>query len=107
MSFATALLENVLSIAEEKNAKQVTKIKIEIGDLLLINPEQLEFCFEAVSNGTIAEGAELNIEFVPPKIKCSVCGREYNEVVGVCECGGFVGVDGGKEMIIRKVEMVV
>lgn len=102
-----ALLENVLNIANEKNARQITKIKIEIGELLLINPEQLKFCFKVVSNRTIAENTELEVELIKPKIKCSVCGKEYREVIGVCKCGGFVEVDGGKEMIIKKVEMVV
>lgn len=107
MSFAVALLENVLNIAEERKAKKITKIRIEIGELLLINFDQLKFCFEAVSNGTIAENADLDVKFIKPKIKCSVCGKEYDEVVGMCECGGLVEISGGKEMIIKKVEMVV
>ena len=107
MSFAMALLENALKICEEKKAKRISKIRIEIGELLLINPEQLRFCFEAVSKNTIAENAELEIEFTKARVKCSICGKEYDEIKNICECGGFIEVNGGKEMIIKKVEMEV
>ena len=107
LSFAQAILDTVLKIAEENNAKKVLAIHVKLGELLLINPEQLEFCFDVVSKGTIAEGAKLKIEFVKPKIVCTSCGKEFDEVIGICDCGGIVLVEGGKDMLLTKVEMEV
>ena len=107
LSFAQALLDTVLNLAKDHNAKKVTAIHVKLGELLLINPEQLKFCFEVVSKGTIVEGAKLIIEFVKPKIVCTSCGKTFNEVIGICDCGGIVSVEGGKEMILTKVEMEV
>ena len=58
LSYAQALLDAVLKLAEENNAKRITSIHLKIGELLLINPEQLKFCFSVISKGTIAENAE-------------------------------------------------
>ena len=107
MGFAQAIVENVLMLAKEKNAKKVSKILVEMGELLLINPEQLEFCFQVASSGTIAEGAELKLEFIKPRIECLICGKQYEKPVAICECGGIVRVEGGKDMVIKRVEMEV
>ncbi len=107
LSYAQALLDEILRLAEENNAKRVTKIHLVIGELLLINPEQLKFCFSAISRGTVAEGAEIEIEFIKPKIVCTKCGRRFDEVIGICDCGGIVSIDGGKDFLLKKVEMEV
>ncbi len=107
MSYAEAVLENVLMLAEKNNAREVRKIHLVIGELLLINPEQLRFCLSAISKNTPAENAEVEIEFVKAKIACIKCGKKYDVPVGVCECGGFVSVEGGKEMILKSLVMEV
>ncbi len=107
MSFAQSLLENVLRVAEEKGAKKVKRVVVEIGTLLMLNPEQLTFCYEVVSKGTIAENSELDIVEIKPKIRCSACGKEFNTPFAICDCGGVVTVEGGKDVVIRKIEMEV
>ncbi|HID43560.1 MAG TPA: hydrogenase maturation nickel metallochaperone HypA [Archaeoglobaceae archaeon] len=107
MGFAQSLFEHVMKIAEENNAKKVSKITLKMGELLLINPEQLEFCFRVLSNGSILKDSKLEIEFVKPLVKCIACGKEYNEVRSYCDCGGIVSVEGGKDIIIKKIEMEV
>ncbi len=101
------LLESVLKVAEKHNAKRVNLVHVVIGELLMLNPEQLKFCFDVITKGTIAEGAKLEIEVAKPKIKCPLCGREFDEVIGICECGGIVSIEGGKDMILKRVEMEV
>ncbi len=108
MSFAQAILDTVMKIVEEKGAKKVNYVKIAVGNLLMLNPEQLKFCFDVVTRGTVAENAKLEIEVVKAKIKCTSCGKEFDEYIGICdECGGILSVEGGKEMILEKVEMEV
>jgi hydrogenase nickel incorporation protein HypA/HybF len=107
MGFAQSLFEHVIRIAEKNKAKKVSKISLEMGELLLINPEQLEFCFKVLINGSVLKDVELDIEFVKPLVKCMACGREYTDIRSFCECGGIVSVEGGKDIIIKKVEMEV
>jgi len=107
MSFAQSLLEGVLRIAEEKKAKKVKRVVVDIGELLMLNPEQLRFCYEVITRGTIAEGSELELNVVKPVIKCTLCGKEFDTPFALCDCGGIVSVEGGKDAVIRKVEMEV
>jgi hydrogenase nickel incorporation protein HypA/HybF len=41
--------------------RRVHKVTLEIGRLSGVMPEAIEFCFEAVAQGTLAEGARLAI----------------------------------------------
>ncbi|AAB89875.1 hydrogenase expression/formation protein (hypA) [Archaeoglobus fulgidus DSM 4304] len=107
MSFAEAIIRNVLRFAEEKQAKTVTSVRVRVGELLLINPEQLQFCFSVASKGTIAEGAKLEISVERADIRCLLCGRELSKDEMLCECGGFAQVKGGKDFILESVVVEV
>ncbi len=107
MSFALAILENVLRIAEERNARIVRKIRVEVGELLMINPEQLEFCFKSISKETIAENADLEIEVAKAEITCSKCGDELGSPYTLCGCGGHARVNGGKDMVLKSISLEV
>ena len=58
----------VLQKAKENNLKKVTQIMIELGSVIEhgedINKENLEFNLQMLEKGTVAEGAELNIQKV-------------------------------------------
>ena len=64
----------VLPEARRHSAEKILEISLAIGELTFLNPEQLRFAFEVLSEGTIAEKAKLNIHKIPTKIKCSQCG---------------------------------
>ena len=64
------LLEHIERYGAEYGLARVTRVVVRIGDEVCLNLESLRFAFEAVSRGTIAEGAELALE--------SVSGRELD-----------------------------
>ncbi len=102
------VLDAVMKVAKEKGAKRVKSVQIVVGNLLMLNPEQLKFCYDVITKGTIAEGSELEIEVVKANIKCTNCGKVFDEYIGICdECGGILSVEGGKEMFLKRVEMEV
>lgn len=107
MGYAQSLFQNVMRIAEENNAKKIPRIILEVGELLLINPEQLEFCFQTLCDGSVLKDTQLEIETTKPQVQCIACGKKYDQVTNYCECGGIVSVEGGKDMVIKKVEMEV
>ncbi|RLG96510.1 hydrogenase maturation nickel metallochaperone HypA [Candidatus Bathyarchaeota archaeon] len=69
-----SIVQTVLEAAKERGADKVLEINLEIGRLTFLNPEQLEFAFKVISEGTIAEGAKLKIRSVEPKVRCLKCG---------------------------------
>jgi hydrogenase nickel incorporation protein HypA/HybF len=71
------LMNNIIGIvtqfALENGATKVQRILLDIGAISGIVPEYLSFYFEPCSRGTILEGAQLEINFIPAIGKCSRC----------------------------------
>jgi hydrogenase nickel incorporation protein HypA/HybF len=44
---------------------RITRVVLEIGKLSAVLPDAVRFCFDAASEGTVAQGAELEIIEVP------------------------------------------
>lgn len=77
LSIATSIFEAVLEVAAKHSAKRVVEVNLEIGELTLLNPDQLSMAFDLLSKGTVAEGSKLNIEVVKARAKCTKCGFEW------------------------------
>ncbi|MHA1724701.1 MAG: hydrogenase maturation nickel metallochaperone HypA [Promethearchaeota archaeon] len=75
-SFAYNIFKIAEATAMKYNAKKITQVYLEIGELTLIVPHLLQQSFKMATAGSIAEDAELKIEFVPGKIRCRDCGKE-------------------------------
>lgn len=107
-----ALAEGILDIAEDyarrNDASRVTKIGILIGEMTGAEPEALSFAFEALSRGTVADGAKIVIRRVPLAGRCAMCGEERT-IEGYdfrCRsCGGVLIVTQGREMKVEYLEM--
>ena len=69
----------------------------------------MRFCFDAVTRGTIAEGATLDIQRIPGAGWCMDCGKTVRlaERFGPCAaCGGYhVQMTAGDEMRVREIEV--
>ena len=75
-SFAFNIFKIAEATAIKHNAKKITEVQLEIGELTLIVPDLLKRSFEMATTGSIAEGAELVIKILPGKIKCRDCGKD-------------------------------
>ena len=73
LSVAVDVCRAVIEAASKNHASSVKSVELELGECTMINQEQLSFCFKVAAEGTLAEGAELNIVNVPPAIRCE-CG---------------------------------
>lgn len=74
-AFAYDIFKIAEATALQYNAKKITEVYLEIGELTLIVPELLKQSFKMATSGSIAEGAELKIEILPGKVKCRECGK--------------------------------
>ena len=61
MSLAEGVLQLVEDGARANAATGVTAVWLEIGALAQVEVEALRFCFDAVTRGTVADGARLEI----------------------------------------------
>jgi hydrogenase nickel incorporation protein HypA/HybF len=77
-------------LAERAQGARVTRVVLEVGMLAAVLPDSLRFCFGLATQGTVAEGAELEIIEKPGRARCRACAceLELRRPFGRCACGG-------------------
>lgn len=81
--------EIIAIVAEHAGGSRVTRVVLEIGRHALILPDSIRFCFDLCSEGTPAQGAELEIREITGRARCRDCGAEVplEQPFGLCGCG--------------------
>jgi hydrogenase nickel incorporation protein HypA/HybF len=109
MSLAEGVLQLVEDTARRENACRVKLVVLEIGRMSSVEPEAIKFCFEAVTHGSLAQGAALEIINVPGAGWCMLCAETVpmEELYGACpKCGSHqVQATGGTEMRVKEIEI--
>ena len=109
MSLAEGVLQLIEDAARQQAFSTVSTVWLEIGQLSGVEPEALAFCFDAVTRGSIAQGARLEIIRLPGTGWCMACAQTVpmNEVFGECPlCGSpQVQVTGGTEMRVKELDV--
>jgi hydrogenase nickel incorporation protein HypA/HybF len=109
MALTESIVEIAADAAKKQGAQKVKRVFVDVGALSHVEPEALQFCFVAVSAGTIAEGAALEIDRVPGAGWCLDCAKTVPiaERFGACpECGRYhVQMTGGDELRVREIEV--
>lgn len=84
------LMENALAIAldyaRREQASRIHQMALRVGDLSGVEPEALRFAFDVVTQGTIAEHAQLTIESCPTLCFCHSCQAEFRPTALGYEC---------------------
>jgi hydrogenase nickel incorporation protein HypA/HybF len=77
MGIVSGVLDAVNASARDAGATKVLAVKLRIGDMTEAIGDALEFAFEVLSEGTLSEGATLDIEWVSPESVCLECGNQF------------------------------
>jgi len=108
LGVASEILEVALSEADRHAAKMVTSIRLRVGVLRGIEPENLSFLFGHLARGTPAEGALLDIVEEPVRVECEACGvsevRAFTVDCPRCH-GPNVSVTGGDSLSILSLDI--
>lgn len=105
MSLAEGVLQIIEDYAKRERFTKVTAVRLEVGRLAGVEPESLRFCFDAVTRGSLAEGAQLEIIELPGRAWCFRCSKtvDVNSDPGCCpQCGSIeLQVEGGRDLRIK------
>ncbi|MEM8604918.1 MAG: hydrogenase maturation nickel metallochaperone HypA [Cyanobacteria bacterium P01_H01_bin.121] len=103
------ITQNIVAIAaEHAQGAKVQRITLEIGQLSAIMADAIQFCFDVCAQGTVLEGAILEIIQVSGLGRCQQCGQDVplKEPFGICECGSTnLQIIQGQELNIREMEL--
>lgn len=109
MSLAESMLQIVEHAARSQDFRRVKVVWVEIGRLSCVEPEALNFAFEAVAHGSVAHGARLEIVEMAGQGVCLECSAEVELAarLDACPaCGSHkLRVTGGEDMRIRELEV--
>lgn len=110
LSVCNALLEQVESIARDHHAVRVDRIVLQVGPLSGVEIPLLRHAYPLAATGTVAENAELIVEALPVKVRCSQCGAESEVEANrlLCRhCGDFrTNLLSGDEMLLASLELI-
>ncbi len=103
------ITQNIVAIvAENAKGTKVKRVLLEIGKLSAISCDAIRFCFDICSQGTVLEGAILEISEISGLARCSKCGAEIilEKPFGRCECGCLqLSLIAGEELKIKEIEI--
>ncbi|GAB2634961.1 hydrogenase maturation nickel metallochaperone HypA [Prescottella soli] len=104
-----AITQSVVdAVCERAAGRSVHSIRLQVGRLCAVVPDAMQFCFELVTEGTVAEGARLDIEEPPGRAHCRDCGADFplHDLVLLCPCGSAdVEILSGRELRIMSMEV--
>ena len=109
LSLARSILEIVQQNLPSENGHNVRSVRLRIGEMAGVVPESLEFCFEALAQGTSVEGAVLLMERAPLIVQCATCGStsRIGQTLFVCpRCNGRnLTIVSGRELEVSAIEI--
>jgi len=109
LAITQSIFDIVLEQAEKTKARRVSKVNLVIGEMTGVVSDCVQFYFDFISKGTLAEGAALSFVMVPPKARCQGCDKlfELKEFERTCpSCGGNkLQIVAGKELFVESIEV--
>lgn len=104
-----SIIDTVVEEAEKNNVESIKYITLVIGDLSSIVDDSVQMYFDALSQGTVAEGAQLVFRRVKAQLQCRQCEKNFELEKGSFDCPGCGGLgrltEIGKEFYIESIEV--
>lgn len=110
MGIAEGILSSSLSAAQEAGAHGITGVYVTIGELTEVSEDALQFAWEAIVPGTLAEGSTLDITMVRASSSCADCGHQWeHDRYSGAQCpacdGWVVMLQAGRELKIDSIDI--
>ncbi|MDT5154801.1 MAG: hydrogenase nickel incorporation protein HypA/HybF [Mycobacterium sp.] len=104
-----ALTQSVVeAVCEHAAGRRVHSVKVEVGALCAVVPNAMTFCFDLATQGTVADGARLDVDIRPGAARCRSCDAnfELTDPILLCPCGSAdVEVVAGRDLKILSMEV--
>lgn len=91
LAVTQSLLKLAAEHADAAEATRITDIYIEIGQLSSYVDESVQFYWDLISKGTVAQGATLHFHRVPMELECRDCDHCFEPTGASFECPSCKG----------------
>ena len=100
----------VVDVVERHAAgRRVSGVELQVGHLRQVVPGSLLFAFELLTQNTPLQGAQLHINHVAPRVRCTRCGAASQRSqlpLDCARCGSLeVELTAGEELLVEALEL--
>lgn len=110
LSVTQNILDIALRHAEKSGAKRIAALNITIGELSSIIDDSVQFYWEIISKGTLAEDSTLNFKRIPTTLLCLDCNHQYSPENNEFSCpvcnSSRIKIVAGREFFLESIEIV-
>ncbi len=104
------LCGGILEAVERRAAgRRVTRVRVRVGAQHRVVPSAFEQSFALVAQGTVADGAAVDLVVTPVTVRCRDCGHEAEAIDPLAACPACGGLDleseGGEELILEAIHL--
>jgi len=105
-SIASAVVDTAVKHAA---GRPVAVVSVRCGRLRQVVPDSLTFAFGLLSRETVCDGARLEIEDVPARLRCDGCAAEWEIELPAFRCPACARTDvtvlSGEELEVESIEV--
>lgn len=76
LAITQSILDIASKAASEHQVSRVREVRIKLGEYSGVVPQCVQYYFDVISKGTVAEGAVLKMEKLPIIMRCNDCAWE-------------------------------
>lgn len=109
LAITESILEIALRHAQAQNATKITDLYIVMGQWSSLVDDSVQFYWDMISDGTIAQGTNLHFERIQTELTCLDCGKLYQPDAETLPCPNCQGtrlkVTKGEEFRLDSIEI--
>jgi hydrogenase nickel incorporation protein HypA/HybF len=109
LSITQSILDISLRHAEQVNARRIVGINLLIGKFSSVVDDSVQFYWDMIAEGTIAEGATLHFERIPAEMTCRDCNTTFAPTDSTFECPACLSprvyISKGTEMRVESIDV--
>ena len=80
------LIDQAIDLAKQQKLSKINKLTVVMGDGLGFDEGSVRLYFETLGEGTILEGAEIELKHIPVKLHCQHCQKDYLKQPKTLDC---------------------
>jgi len=109
LAITQSIFDIALETAKSAQAKKITSININVGELSGVETDCISFYFDALKKDSIAEEAVLNFSLEPAELRCRDCQATFKtkDIPWLCPgCrSASIEITGGRDCYVDNIEV--
>ncbi|MQA85704.1 MAG: hydrogenase maturation nickel metallochaperone HypA [Streptosporangiales bacterium] len=104
------LCESILEAVERRaSGRRVARVRVRVGALHRVVPPAMDQAFALAAEGTVADGAAVDLVTVPVRVSCLACGHagDSDDPLSLCPACGAAELElaGGDELVLESIQL--